>query len=66
MQGRYSSFRARYPSRLAPDTAIRVAMMRALERAWLDPNHKIHKRFNTGTPPAAGPRVSSIRPNEKE
>jgi hypothetical protein len=61
MQGRYTAFLAQQPSRLAPASAIEVAMFRALERAWRNPRHQIHERFRDG-PPAASRKPSAISP----
>jgi hypothetical protein len=61
MQGRYTTFLARQPGHLTPDTAIKAALMRSLERAWRNPNHKIYERFNAAPSPGAA-RVSSTRP----
>jgi hypothetical protein len=44
MRGRYIAFLARYPSRLAPDTAIAAAMLRAIERARRNPRHPMHEQ----------------------
>jgi hypothetical protein len=48
-----------------PDTAIKAALMRALESAWRNPNHTIYEHF--GAAPLSGAvRASSTRPNQKD
>jgi hypothetical protein len=64
VQGRYTTFPARHLDRPA-STTIQAALMRALERAWHDPDHKIHERFNAAPMPGAT-RASSTRPNQKD
>jgi hypothetical protein len=46
LRERYTAFLTQKPNRPAPDTAIRAALMRSIERAWRDHNHKIHERFS--------------------
>jgi hypothetical protein len=58
MRGRIIAARARQPSRRAPDTAIKAALLKALERAFFDPRHPISQRFRG--PPATGRCVRSI------
>jgi hypothetical protein len=60
VRGRFTAFRARRQSRPKSDASVKAALLRALERAWRNPNHTIHERFREG-PPAAS-RASSIPP----
>jgi hypothetical protein len=62
MQGRYTTFLARQPGHLAPDAAIKAAMLRALERAWRNPRHQIHERFSEAPLHGAS---RSTRPNQR-
>ena len=67
MQGRYTTFPTRHLGRPVPvpDTAIKAALMRALESAWRNPNHTIYEHF--GAAPLSGAvRASSTRPNQKD
>jgi hypothetical protein len=63
MRDCYTTFLSRHPSHLAPDVAIRVAKLRAKERAWRNSRPPIHERFQASRPGASA-RVPSAKPRK--